>query len=123
MTATERNAARPLDGRDTPEAETTEFRAAVAAPETESTEIELRLDDLIGDENEETVLYNDSGARVFRLVADHAVVAEGHVERHLTAGGANVTGFRYMRFANGLTIYYADGLNLLVHGADRAAGP
>lgn len=123
MTGTERSAARAVEDRDSRDTETTEFAADAEALEAEGTEIELQLADLIGDANGETVLYNDSGARVFRLIADCAVVAEGRVERHVTAGGANVAGFRYVRFANGLTIYFADGMNVLVHGADRATGP
>lgn len=122
MMGRERNAARAVDGRDALEAETDGLAGDLAAPEAGGTEIEIRLTDLIGDENGETVLYNDSDARIFRIVADGGVLAEGRTERHVTAGGADVSGFRYLRFSNGLTIFFAEGLSVVVHGAEDAPG-
>lgn len=74
----------------------------------------LRLGDLIQDEHGEVVLFNDSGLRAMALETDAGVVAQGAAEPHVTASGDDVSGFRYMSFANGLTLYYQDGLDLIV---------
>lgn len=120
MTARELSAAHAVQGRDTREPETAAPRADGAAPEVEGSEIEIQLADLIGDENGETVLFNDSSARTLRLISDVPVVDQGRVDRHVTGGGADVSGFRYARFTNGLTIFFEEGLGLIVQGAGRA---
>jgi hypothetical protein len=74
----------------------------------------LRLDELISDEHGEVVLFNDSGLRAIALETDAGIVARGAAEPHVTAGGDDVSGLRYVTFANGLTLYYQDGLELLV---------
>jgi hypothetical protein len=76
----------------------------------------LRLDDLVQDEHGEVVLFNDSGLRTMALETDTGVVAQGAAEPHVTAAGEDVSGLRYMTFANGLTLYYQDGLELIVRG-------
>jgi hypothetical protein len=77
-------------------------------------EIELSLSDLIGDERGEVVLFNDSEFRAMALRADVRVVARGLAARHVTAGGENVTGFQFLTFENGVTLYYQKGLDLIV---------
>ncbi|WP_027135779.1 hypothetical protein [Geminicoccus roseus] len=76
--------------------------------------VELALSDLVQDAGGEVVLYNDSGMRALGLVAEAPVVGEGQASPHITASGDDVTGFRYVSFANGLTLYYQDGLDLIV---------
>ena len=76
--------------------------------------LELSLADLVQDAGGEVVLYNDSGLRALGLVSDALVVREGEASAHVTASGDDVTGFRYVSFANGLTLYYQDGLDLVV---------
>jgi hypothetical protein len=65
----------------------------------------------------EVVLYNDSGMRALGLVAEAAITGEGEASPHVTASGDDVTGFRYVSFANGMTLYYQDGLDLIVRHA------
>jgi hypothetical protein len=77
-------------------------------------EVELALADLVGDANGEVVIFNDSGFRTLALRSDAAVVADGRVETHRTAGGEDVSGFRYVRFENGMTVYFREGLDLIV---------
>lgn len=83
---------------------------------------ELALADLIGDDNGEIVLFNDSGLRSLALQTDAAVVANGRAQKHVTASGEDVSGFKFLRFDNGLTLYYEEGLDLVLQGGRRAPG-
>ena len=74
----------------------------------------LRLGDLMQDDNGEVVLFNDSGMRAMAVATDAHVVAEGASAHHVTAAGEDVSGFRYVTFDNGLTLYYQDGLEVIV---------
>jgi len=76
----------------------------------------LSLSDLIQDDNGEVVLFNDSGLRALAVATDAGVVAEGSSGQHVTAAGENVSGFHYVTFDNGLTLYYQDGLEVVVRG-------
>ena len=58
--------------------------------------------------------YNDSGFRTMAIRTDAAVIADGRVGRHVTANGDDVRGFNYVTFDNGVTLYYPDGLDLMV---------
>jgi hypothetical protein len=86
-----------------------------------SADVELILADLVGDEDGETVFFNDSGFRTLAIETSCALVANGRVGRHVTAGGANVTGFQYVTFDNGLTLYYEEGLDLILPGQEPVA--
>jgi len=74
----------------------------------------LRLDDLIEDNNGEVVLFNDSALPLVTLEAEATIVSEGKSGPHQTAAGDDVTGFRFVAFDNGLTLYYQDGLDLVI---------
>lgn len=80
-------------------------------------EAELALSDLVGDANGEVVIFNDSGLRTMLVRTEAAVVAEGVAARHVTAGGEDVSGFKYVTFDNGVTLYFPDGLDLILRGA------
>lgn len=80
----------------------------------------LRLDDLIQDDNGEVVLFNDSGMRALALATDADIVAEGSSGQHVTASGEDVSGFHYLTFDTGLTLYYQDGLEVIVRGGEPA---
>jgi hypothetical protein len=84
-------------------------------------EVELTMADLVSDDNGEIVFFNDSGFRTLGLSTTAAVVASGSSPRHVTAGGADVTGFKFVTFDNGLTLYFESGLDLIVH-RERGAG-
>ncbi|MFO1066955.1 MAG: hypothetical protein U1E14_00340 [Geminicoccaceae bacterium] len=88
-------------------------QAATAAAEPDSLPT-LHLADLLSDGNGEVVLFNDSGLRALAVAADAPVVAEGDAGRHVTASGDDVTGFHYLTFENGLTLYYQHGLEVIV---------
>jgi hypothetical protein len=77
-------------------------------------EVELALADLVSDANGEVVIFNDSGFRTLALHTDLAVVGGGQARRHVTAGGEDVSGFNYVTFGNGVTVYFQEGLNLIV---------
>lgn len=88
--------------------------AVIPAAEPGDELVSLRLDDLIRDEHGEVVLFNDSGLRALALETDAPVIAQGAADPHVTASGEDVSGLRYMSFANGLTLYYQDSLDLVV---------
>jgi hypothetical protein len=83
----------------------------------EDSRLSLDLRDLIRDDNGEVVLYNDSGLRAIGLNTDAHVVARGHAEAHVTASGEDVSGFQYLTFDDGLTLYYQEGLDVQVQAA------
>ncbi len=77
---------------------------------------ELTLADLVSDENGEIVFFNDSGFRTLSIETDAEVVSKGQTEVHSTAAGEDVSGFSYVTFENGLTLYFEDDLDLLLPG-------
>jgi hypothetical protein len=78
-------------------------------------EVELALADLVSDANGEVVIFNDSGFRTLALHTSSAVVADGKVHAHVTAGGEDVSGFHFVTFENGVTVYFREGLDLIVN--------
>jgi hypothetical protein len=84
------------------------------SPEEAGAEIELALADLVADANGEIVFFNDSGFRSLGIRTDRAVIAEGQVGTHVTATGENVSGFSFVRFDHGLTLYFEAGLHLVL---------
>jgi hypothetical protein len=91
-------------------------------PVAEPAELELALADLISDDNGEIVFFNDSGFRSLAIRTDAAVVANGRAQAHLTAAGDDVSGFKFVRFDNGLTLYFEKGLELVL-ASGPAPGP
>lgn len=81
---------------------------------THAAEAELTLSDLVADANGEIVIFNDSGFRTVSIRTGAAIVAEGEVARHVTASGEDVSGFKYVTFDNGVTLYFPEGLDLIL---------
>jgi hypothetical protein len=52
------------------------------------------------------VLFNDSAVREVVLETETRPLEEGEVDTHVTADGVDVGGFRYLRFADGLTLFH-----------------
>jgi hypothetical protein len=88
-----------------------ELTGDVAAP---AAEVELAMADLVSDDNGEIVFCNDSGFRSLAIHTDSQVVGDGRADAHLTAAGDDVSGFNYVKFDNGLTLFYEEGLELIV---------
>jgi hypothetical protein len=88
-----------------------------------SADAELALSELVGDAHGEVVIFNDSGFRTVSLRTEAAVVAEGEVAKHVTAGGEDVSGFKYVKFDNGVTLYFPDGLDLILKGDPSRTTP
>lgn len=80
----------------------------------DSQRLVLRLDDLIEDDNGEVVLFNDSHVPSLALETDSRIVARGEMQGHMTAAGEDVSGFHFMSFDNGVTLYFRDGLDLVL---------
>jgi len=76
--------------------------------------VELALEDLISDDNGEIVFFNDGGFRTLSITTGSSVVSNGQANSHATAGGEDVSGFQYVTFDNGTTLYYEEGLDLLL---------
>jgi hypothetical protein len=93
-----------------------EPQADVAVP---AAEVELAMADLISDDNGEIVFCNDSGFRSLAIRTDAQIVANGQAATHVTAAGEDVSGFQYVTFDNGLTLYYEEGLHLIVASGVR----
>ncbi len=74
----------------------------------------LSLGDLVGDANGEVVLYNDSNQRTLAVSSPVQPAAWGKAGSHVMADGTDVSGFRYVRFPNGLTLFYPPDLQLVV---------
>jgi hypothetical protein len=74
----------------------------------------LALADLIPGENGEVVLFTDSNLRSITLGTSSALLEEGEVDTHRTVEGDDVSGFRFYRFDNGLRLYFAPDLELIL---------
>jgi hypothetical protein len=99
---------RDLTGIGTEEPPT--LPAAPAAPSGAA----LKLADLISDPNGEIVFFNDSGFRTLEIETEHSVRVRGQAKKHVTASGDDVTGFNYVTFDNGMTLYFEEDLDLLL---------
>ncbi len=66
----------------------------------------LAVADLIPGNSDEVVLFNDSAVREVVLESEDAPIAEGAAETHVTGDGVDVSGFRFVRFPNGPTLFY-----------------
>lgn len=92
---------------------------AAAAPATAGAGPALAIADLLADGNNEVVLFDDGDVHALTLTGGQ-VVAEGVVDAHVTETGADVSGYHYVTFDGGLTLYYQDGFQL-VFGGDEGA--
>jgi hypothetical protein len=81
----------------------------------------LELADLLGDSNGEIVLFNDSHLPAVAVRSSHAPISSGAVDKHITATGADVAGYRYVAFDNGTKLYYHDSLDLVILDACEGA--
>jgi hypothetical protein len=79
-----------------------------------ATKLTLRLDDMVGDGNGEVVLLNDAGLTHLAIATDADVVSQGVALDHTVATGEDVSGFAYVAFATGLTLYYPEGVDVAV---------
>ncbi|MGH6944100.1 MAG: hypothetical protein ACREH6_07760 [Geminicoccaceae bacterium] len=72
----------------------------------------LALDQVIADGNDEVVFVNDAGLAHVAVSTDVDVVAQGTAIEHVTADGQDVSGFAFVTFASGMTLFYPDGVDL-----------
>lgn len=109
LARTTRSGAKRMQGDDA--------RRPAAQPPEGAVEVELALEDLVSDAKGEIVFFNDSGYRSLAIRTDRAVVADGKAGAHVTAAGADVSGFKFVTFDNGLTLYFEPGLDLILPNA------
>lgn len=91
---------------------------AVSAPVTADAPM-LAVADLLADGNNEVVLFDDGDVRALTLSGGE-VVARGTVDSHVTETGADVSGYHYVTFEGGLTLFYQDGFQLSLAGDEGA---
>lgn len=72
----------------------------------------LVLADLVPDAGGEIVLRPGGLDRRFRLAVSVPPVETGRAAPHVTAAGEDVTGFRFVRFAHGPTLYHPADVEL-----------
>ncbi len=77
-------------------------------------EVVLAVSDMVTDSNNEVVLMADPSLDVVRLVADSGIADSGLTESHVTVSGQDVSGYHYVSFESGLTLFYGDGVNVVV---------
>ena len=94
------------------------FSDAVMDAPDGSGDVELVLSDLISDHNNEVVLVSDPSFETLLLRVDSEVLSSGIADGHVTAGGQDVTGYHFLNFESGLTLYYGDGIHLQLHPID-----
>lgn len=82
------------------------------------TVLTLELADLVRDSNGEIVLFNDSHLPALAVRVDRLPVDSGEVGSHVTAGGDDVTGYRFVAFDNGTKLFYQDSMDLVILGAN-----
>jgi len=91
------------------------FTEAALPDQAGGGEVELSLSDLISDNNNEVVLVSDPSFETLKLHIDTGILASGIADSHITAGGQDVTGYHFLNFESGLTLYYGDGIDLQIH--------
>lgn len=96
------------------------FPASAVAkdPKVGSAELILNLDDIVSDGNGDAVLLDDVGLTRLAIATDASIVTGGVALDHTVATGEDVSGFAYVTFATGLTLYYPGSMELAVlpHG-------
>jgi hypothetical protein len=88
--------------------------AAAAVTGTAGGGLVLALDEVIGDGNGEVVFYNEAGLTSLTVRTDDAVVARGTATEHGPSDDHDISGFAFVSFESGLTLYYPEGLDLAV---------
>ena len=84
--------------------------ATVAAVDSTDTWV-LDLADLIADPQGEVVV-SDVGSGHLTIMAGLGVSSQGLAEGHVTQDGFDVSGFHFVTFENGITLYYDDAVSL-----------
>ncbi len=79
--------------------------------------IVLELGDLIANDHGEVVLFNDSAVQTIVLQSSARMVSQGLSKGSQTKDGQSIEGYKYCKFDNGVTIYYPDGLELILKSA------
>jgi hypothetical protein len=76
--------------------------------------IMLPLRGLQPDANGNVVLLDDAGSTAVGVITREKVTLSGMVDRHVTAGGIDVTGFCFVRFESGVTLYYPVDTDMVI---------
>lgn len=93
-----------------------------AAPDAASETLVLPLAALMPDAEGNIALIEGLGGAPIAIATDKEVAETGRAGADARAGGLNVSGYRFVRFRSGVTLYFPDGTDLAVvpeRGAER----
>ncbi len=76
--------------------------------------IVLALQDFVANSSGEVVVFNDSAVATMTLTTDSKVLNKGTAKKSQTTDGQAISDFKYLTFDNGLTVYFAPELEILV---------
>lgn len=79
----------------------------------------LPLCGLQPDANGDIVLLDEAGSTAVGVMTREKVTISGVVDRHVTAGGVDVSGFRFLRFESGVTLYYPAETDMVITSEAR----
>lgn len=79
----------------------------------------LPLRGLQPDANGDIVLFDEAGSTAVGVTTGEKVTISGTVHRHVTAGGVDVSGFRFLRFESGVTLYYPAETDMVITSEAR----
>ncbi|MEO1017218.1 MAG: hypothetical protein AAFY56_05935 [Pseudomonadota bacterium] len=79
-----------------------------------SNRIVLALEDFVANAAGEVVVFNDSVVATMVLVTKASVLGQGLTEKAATVDGQPIADFRFLAFNNGVTVFYPQGLEILV---------
>ena len=93
--------------------------ATAAEAPTAGTGPALAIGDLLADGNNEVVLFDDGAVHALTVTGARAI-DHGTVAAHVPETGADVSGYHYVTFDGGLTLYFQDGVQLTIAGDEGA---
>ncbi len=73
----------------------------------------LSLNDLIPDAHGEVVILNHGGGEI-AVITGQEIAASGVEDAHVTAAGLDVTGYAFLTFSGGITVFYPADHQILV---------
>ena len=93
-----------------------------AAPDAAAEALVLPLAALMPDADGNIALIEGMGGVPIAIATDKEVAETGRAGTDARAGGLDVSGYRFVRFRSGVTLYFPDGTDLAVvpeRGAER----
>lgn len=74
----------------------------------------LSLSDLLPDAGGDVVLFSDAGPLAVNITTHSRILDTGTADHYVTSTGVDVSGFHFLTFEEGPTIYYPSDIDLLI---------